>query len=75
LVAHYNSLAVARLLIDSGADIEGKSNNASLAHLGKVLIAEMTPLHSAAHYNSLEVARLLIEKGANTDGIDLSWMN
>ena len=63
VAAWYNSLDVARLLIEHGADIDAKSNDGN------------TPLHDAAQENSLDVASLLIDRGANTDGIDLSWMN
>ena len=62
MAALSNSLEVARLLINSGADIE------PTGEIGK-------PLNYAASKNSLGVARLLIEKGASTDGIDLSWMD
>ena len=58
-----NSLDVATLLIEQGADIEAKNKG------------EGTPLHLASERKSLEVARLLINLGANTQGIDLSWMN
>ena len=61
--AEQNSVDVARLLIERGADIDAKDNNGS------------TPLHYAAVENSFDVARLLIDSGANTDGIDLSWMD
>ena len=57
-----NSLDVATLLIEQGADIEAKDKG------------DGTPLYLAASRNSLEVATLLIEQGANTEGIDLSWM-
>jgi ankyrin repeat protein len=57
-----NSLDVATLLIDRGADIEAKDKNG------------WKPLHEAVANNSLGVASLLIDHGANTSGIDLSWM-
>ena len=57
-----NSLDMACLLIDRGAEVDARDENG------------WTPLHDAAARNSLEVARLLTEYGANTDGIDLSWM-
>ena len=62
IAARHNSVNVARILIDGGADINAKDR------IG------MTPLHWAAFWNSLDVASLLMEHGANTDGIDLSWM-
>ena len=58
-----NSLDVATLLIEQGADIEAKNKG------------EGAPLHLASERKSLEVARLLINLGANTEGIDMSWMN
>ena len=61
--ARDNSLDVASLLIDRGADIEAKDPYG------------YTLLHWAALNKSLDMARLLIEHDANTDGIDLSWMN
>jgi serine/threonine-protein phosphatase 6 regulatory ankyrin repeat subunit B len=57
-----NSLDVARLLIDSGAEVDATDENG------------WTPLHWAALNKSLDMARLLIDRGANTDGIDLGWM-
>ncbi len=42
-------LAVARVLIDNGADVNDRGG---------------TPLHTAAHFGLLEVAQLLIERGA-----------
>jgi ankyrin repeat protein len=51
-----------RLLIDSGADVDARTEDGR------------TPLHWAALNKSLDMARLLIERGANTDGIDLGWM-
>ena len=63
-----NSLDVATLLIDLGADIEAKKQDEDNQ-------PDDTPLHLASDRKSLEVARLLINLGANTEGIDLSWMN
>ena len=60
--ASYNSLDVARLLIDRGAEVDARDEDGR------------TPLHYAARPSCLDVARLLIEHGANTDGIDLSWI-
>ena len=56
--ARDNSLEVATLLIDSGADIEAKNE------------AGETPLHYAAWQNSLEVAQLLIDSGADINAKD-----
>ena len=74
--ADCNSLEVARLLIEHGADIDARARNqyGVTPILGCVnrnpgLLREIT------HIDSLDVARLLIEHGANTDGIDLSWMD
>ena len=55
LAAETNSIDIARLLIDSGADIEAKDNDG------------LTPMHWAAETNSLDVVRLLIDRGANND--------
>ena len=63
-----NSLDVATLLIDLGADIEAKKQDEDNQ-------PDDTPLHRAVLGEALEVARLLINLGANTEGIDLSWMN
>ena len=62
VAARYNSLDVARLLIDRGAEVDALDEDG------------FTPLQFAAAANKLDVASLLIEDGANTDGIDLSWM-
>jgi hypothetical protein len=53
--AHDNSLDIATLLIDRGADIEATNNDGR------------TPLLQAAHDNSLEVATLLINRGADIE--------
>ena len=50
-----NSLAVAQLLISSGAEVNAKDND------------DDTPLHYAAVRNSLEVAELLISSGAEVN--------
>ena len=50
-----NSLAVAELLISSGAEVEAESNNGS------------TPLDKAAYWNHLEIAKLLISSGADVN--------
>ena len=60
--ANNNSLDMARLLIEHGAEVDARGEGRE------------SPIHYAADNNSLDVARLLIEHGANTDGIDLSWM-
>ncbi len=64
--AKYNSIDVAKFLIDSGAEINIKLKYEQELYLyrkGKVF--RKTPLMYAAINNSVEVARLLIEKGAN----------
>ena len=61
--AAFNSVDVARLLIENGAEVDVKDGNGG------------TLLQLAAKRNSTEVARLLIEHGASTEGIDLSWMD
>ena len=50
-----NSLDVARLLIDSGAEVDATDENGC------------TPLHWAALNNSLGMARLLLDRGADVD--------
>ena len=67
IAARHNSVNVARILIDGGADINAKDRIGA------------TPLHWAARANSLDIARLLIDKGAdieaknNRDGTPLHW--
>ena len=50
-----NSLAVAELLISSGADLNAKDNG------------DWTPLHSAAYWDSQAVAEFLISSGAEVN--------
>ena len=54
---------MARLLLDSGAEVDARDGNGN------------TPLGFAAWAKSLGVVRLLTDRGANTDGIDLGWMD
>jgi len=49
------TLAVARLLVNYGADINGRTNQG------------YTPLHYAAFHGSTEVAEYLVKKGARVD--------
>jgi ankyrin repeat protein len=56
VAAEYNSVNVARMLIDSGADIDSASGS--------------TLLHIAAWNNSLDVFTLLIDRGADIDAKD-----
>ncbi len=58
LAAETNSIDIARLLIDSGADIEAKDNDG------------LTPMHWAAETNSLDLVRLLIDRGADIEAKD-----
>ncbi len=51
--ANSNSVEVAKLLIDQGADVSVRDNKGR------------TPIHSAAVQNSVEVAKLLIDQGAD----------
>jgi ankyrin repeat protein len=53
LTAEHNSEAVAKLLIDAGADKDAQTENLQ------------TPLHLAVWYNSGAVAKLLIDTGAD----------
>ena len=67
--AKANSLDVARLLIEHGAEVDARDKGG------------WTPLHVAVPSFDTDLGRLhqlvrlLIEHGANTDGIDLSWMD
>jgi ankyrin repeat protein len=54
---NFNHIDVAKLLIDSGADLNLNSRNALNA----------TPLQGAAATNRLELARLYLERGANVN--------
>ena len=58
--AERNSLGVAQLLIEHGADVDASS------------IYGHRPLHFAVFNKSHDVVRLLVEHGANSDGIDLA---
>eukprot|EP01059_Diplonema_ambulator_P033275 TRINITY_DN688_c0_g1_i2.p1 TRINITY_DN688_c0_g1~~TRINITY_DN688_c0_g1_i2.p1 ORF type:complete len:261 (+),score=74.71 TRINITY_DN688_c0_g1_i2:651-1433(+) len=53
IAAYYGKLAIARLLIDEGADVNCKDNFGC------------TPLHDAARAGAVEVAKLLLGKGAD----------
>ena len=60
--AWYNHLAVAKLLISSGADVNVENKYGS------------TPLHIVAEYNRLAVAQLLISSGAELEAkSSLGW--
>jgi len=52
--AAYGHLAVMRVLLDNGADIDDQTYDAKL-----------TPLHMAAHHRKAAAAKLLVEKGAD----------
>ena len=65
-----DNLAIARLLIDNGADIEGFG--------GYAWSSGGRPLHIAANHDNVGVARLLLEAGADPnalarDGPPLQW--
>ena len=72
--AEENSLSVARLLIEHGAEVDAREQAEPLIVDNEVLALKdpytMTPLHFAAEKNSLEVARLLIEHGADVNAKD-----
>ena len=53
--AQHNSTESAKLLLESGADIEAKD------------MSNLTPLHYAAQHNSTESAKLLLESGADIE--------
>jgi len=57
--AENGHLAICRLLIDKGAQVEAKSSNGS------------TPLHFAAHHDHVEVVRLLCDRGADIEARDI----
>lgn len=58
IAARHNQKEVAKLLLDSGADVNIKS------------WCESTPLHYAAYCGHLEVVKLLIDCGANINAKD-----
>ncbi len=59
LACFFGHEAVARLLVESGAQINSPSKNTQ----------RVMPLHSAAASRSLEIARLLLEHGADPDAL------
>ena len=60
VAAHYNSLEVARILLENGAASEIPANNM------------FTALHIASKKNHLELAQLLLDKGANVDAASVN---
>ena len=60
VAAHYNSLEVARILLENGAASELPANNM------------FTALHIASKKNHLELAQLLLDKGANVDAASVN---
>ncbi len=58
--AWYDSLAVAELLLDRGADYEARDE------------WQRTPLHWAAAHNSQAVAKLLLDRGAKIEARDVN---
>jgi ankyrin repeat protein len=58
LASRDNSIAIAKLLIDRGADVDAKGNGG------------WTPLHLATANNHTEIAKLLIELGADVNAKD-----
>jgi ankyrin repeat protein len=63
IAAMNNSLDLASLLLDQGADIDAKDDFG------------WTPLHWTARKKYFDLASLLLDHGANTYLIDLNWMN
>jgi hypothetical protein len=61
-------LDCARLLIESGAEVDAKDNHGRTI-LGAISEAE------GFRFMLQEFASLLVESGANTETIDLSWMD
>ncbi|MCY4128874.1 MAG: ankyrin repeat domain-containing protein [Gammaproteobacteria bacterium] len=67
-----DNVAIARLLIENGADIEGYG--------GYSWSSEGRPLHLAANHDNTDVARLLLDAGANPNALargltPLEWAN
>jgi ankyrin repeat protein len=60
LAAQYGHTNVAELLLDRGANLEGRSRG-----------FEQTPLHLAAERGNTNVTKLLLDRGANVDPRDL----
>ena len=60
MAAHYNSLEVAKILLENGAVTEIPANNL------------FTALHIAAKKNHLEFAQILLDKGANVDAASVN---
>jgi ankyrin repeat protein len=58
LASRDNSIAIAKLLIERGADVDAKGNGG------------WTPLHLATANNHTEIAKLLIELGADVNAKD-----
>jgi ankyrin repeat protein len=57
----YNGLPLCRMLLDAGADVNGRSHG--------MCGGETTPLHKAAG-GQLELARMLVERGADVNARD-----
>ena len=55
LAAYGDNMELAKLLIDSGADLEAKNENGE------------TPLHLAAWGDNIEIAKFLIDSGADVN--------
>ena len=53
----YNHIAIAKLLLERGADVGAKVDG-------------WTPLHWASYWNHIETAKLLLERGADVEAKD-----
>ena len=60
--AYHGHLAICRLLLDKGAQLETKDRNDS------------TPLHYASYNGQVEIVRLLCDRGADVEACDdIGW--
>ncbi len=68
------NIAIARALIEKGADVNAGIVNAGKVKFGPIQLVGLTPLMIAAPYCGADVARTLIEAGAKVNAADIRGM-